>query len=448
MIPRFFRLFRWLILVTLVGCTGLPSSPGSDFSGTAVPTKNPPMTTLTGSAEGAKPLIPTTTQATINPTQVAGEQFVRIWLPPDFDPEANSLANELLKARLDEFMAENPGVRLEVRVKALDGPGGMLDSLIAANAAAPSALPDLVLLSRPLLESATVKGLLYPYDGLTSIMEDGNWFEYARQLAQVKTKTYGIPFAGDIMVLVYALSSVKTAPPSLQAVLSQGGAVLFPAADPQALFTLCIYLAEGGKLQDMQGRPILEEATLTNVLSYYQQASISEVMPYTLTQYSYDQQVWEALLGGQSPIAVTWTSTYLRSSQDKRENLAIAPLPTPDGEPFSLATGWSWALAGQDAVRRSLSVKLAEFLVNKDFLAKWTWAAGYLPPRLDALEDWQAPDTFKDIVQIADTAKLLPSADLVSILGPALEQAVLDVIAGKSDAKSAAKSAIDQINRR
>jgi hypothetical protein len=76
-------------------------------------------------------------------TQPSGGLLVRIWLPPEFDPNGNGAASGLLKARLEQYATENPEVRLEVRVKALDGTGGMLESLVAANAAAPLALPDL-----------------------------------------------------------------------------------------------------------------------------------------------------------------------------------------------------------------------------------------------------------------------------------------------------------------
>ncbi len=408
---------------------------------------NPPLDTPAGTLVGTALPIPTETKPVGNPTQVIVEQFVRIWLPSEFDPQANSPASRLLKARLDEFIVENPGVSLDVRVKALDGPGGMLDSLVAANAAAPLALPDLVLLSRPLLEAAAVKGLLYPYDGLTNVLDNGGWFDYARQLAQLKSRLYGLPFAGDALVLVYPSTQMNTPPSSLEAILSQKKALLFPAADPQGLFTMCMYLAQAGKLQDNQGRPVLEEKPLVDVLLFYQQASLTDVLPYTLTQYSYDEQVWEALLGDSSAMGVTWATSFLHSSQVERANLALAPLPTPAGKPFSLATGWSWALAGQDPDRRTLSLKLAEFLLDKDFLAEWTWAAGYLPPNLDALAGWQVSQTRQEIEQISTSAALLPSSDILSNLGPALEQAVIDVILGKSDAKSAARSAIDQGKR-
>ena len=318
---------------------------------------------------------------------------------------------------------------------------------MAANAAAPLALPDLVLLPRPLLESATLKGLLYPYDGLTSIMDDQSWFEYAKQSAEIKTSTYGIPFAGDALVLAYHPSLLETVPITLETTLSLGEVLLYPATDPQALFTIGMYLADGGSLQDEQGRPSLDEATLTNILEFVQRASMAGVMPYWLTQYSNDAQVWEAFVGNQYPMAITWTSSFLDHKQAAPADLALAPIPTPNDTPFTLATGWSWALAGQDPERRTQAIRLAEYLVDKEFLAEWTYAAGYLPPRADALQSWQDGDLRQVIEQISYSAWLMPPADIVSSLGPALEQAVVDVLKAQSDPQTAAQSVIDQINQ-
>jgi hypothetical protein len=82
-----------------------------------------------------------------------------------------------------------------VRIKALDGPGGLLDALSAANAAAPLALPDLILLPRPQLETAALKGLLTPFDGLSASLNNGDWYDYARDLAQLQDSTFGLPLA-------------------------------------------------------------------------------------------------------------------------------------------------------------------------------------------------------------------------------------------------------------
>jgi multiple sugar transport system substrate-binding protein len=223
--------------------------------------------------------------------------------------------------------------------------------------------------------------------------------------------------------------------------------LLFPATDPQGLFTHSNYLATGESLQDAEGRPSLDKDTLVNILEIYQRASQAGVMPYWLTQYSNDEQVWDAFKGEQFPMAVTWASIYMENKLNAPADLKLAPLPTPDGAPFTLATGWSWALAGKDPERRILSVRLAEFLVEKEFLASWTYAAGYLPPRVDALQIWQDANLRQMVEQISYSAQLMPPEDLISSTGPALEQAVVDVLKAQSDSQTAAVTAIDQVNR-
>jgi multiple sugar transport system substrate-binding protein len=445
-VKRIYVLIFTLLLV-LAGCSNLPvsiagSPPAATSTGEVAPSPTPTSSGEVGAS--ATPDVPEATQAS---TPSAGETLLRIWLPPEFDPEGESPASRLLEDRLDEFLAEHPEVRLEVRVKALSGTGGLLEALTAANVSAPLTLPDLVLLPRPLLESAALKGLLFPYDGLTVRLDDRNWFGYARQLASVKSSMYGLPFAGDALVLAYRPSMIESLPHNLEATLALGQVILFPAADPQALFTLGVYQEKGGSLQDEQGRPYLDKASLAGVLEFYQHASLAGTMPYWMTQYSDDGHVWEAFTGDQLPMAVTWVSMYMKNRPGAEDDLALAPVPTWDGIPFTLATGWSWALASQDPVRRHVSVQLAEFLTADEFLAAWSYAAGYLPPRVDALLRWQDEDLRQAIEQISYSAHLIPSIDLISSLGPALEQAVVKVLKAESDPQTAAQAVIDQVNQ-
>jgi len=248
-------------------------------------------------------------------------------------------------------------------------------------------------------------------------------------------------------VLVYHPSQLPTVPPDLESLLSQGKVLLFPATDEQALFTLSTYLAEGKSLEDAQGRPFLDESTLTRILEFDQRAGLAGMMPYWLTQYSNDAQIWEAFSGGEYAMAVTWASAYLEHKLTAPDDLAMAPLPTLDGAPFNLVTGWNWALAGQDTARRTISVQLAEFMVEADFLGKWSEAAGYMPPRIDALESWQQVDQRQMIEQISYSAWMMPPADMISSLGPALEGAVVDVLKSQSDPQSAAHKVIEQVNQ-
>ena len=159
-----FLLSLALICILLTSCT--PSAvTDSDPTLDAPPTPTPT-------------LIPT-----LESTQSAPEPIeLLLWLPPEFDPANGSPAGKLLQERLDSYTAQRADVRIETRVKASSGTGGLLDSLSTANAAAPLAVPDLVLLPRTSLEIAALKGLLIPYDGLSNAMNADDW--YPRSPAQ------------------------------------------------------------------------------------------------------------------------------------------------------------------------------------------------------------------------------------------------------------------------
>jgi multiple sugar transport system substrate-binding protein len=415
----------------LVGCEGILAPLG---------TPTPQVTPQATQTE-----LPTQQAALETPAQTAtppGPVTLRIWVPPQFDPTQQTLAGELMRSRIAEFSSRRPSVRVEVRVKAVDGPGGLLDSLTTASAAAPLALPDLVALPRPLQETAALKGLLHPYDNLTAALDDPDWYEFARQLALLQSSTFGLPFAGDVLVVVYHPLAIESAPASWPEALNLSSPLAFSAADPQALFTLGLYQSAGGAVRDDQGRPVLETNPLTAVLTFYQEAEKHGLMPVWLTQIQNDDQVWEAMQDGRADMAVTWASRFL---EETPADSAIAPIPTAEGKLYTLATGWVWALASPQPERQEISVQLAEFLTESGFLARWSQAAGYLPPRPSALSAWSDSDLQSVLNQIALSAQLYPSADVLTSLGPPLGDATVQVLKQQTDPLSAAQVAVESL---
>ena len=258
----------WLILLLIISLAGC-DAPGQP-DGTLTPAL--PTAVSQGTNGAGSTSIPETPAGTELPSQLPGVVTLRVWLPPEFDPYSGTPAGDLLKTRLEQFSAQNPGVSVEVRLKAVQGAGGLLESLVASSAAAPLALPDLVALPRPLLESAALKGLIYPYNTSNLSLEGEDWYEYARQMGTLQTTLFGLPFAGDALVLTYR-PDVLNPPQDWQALLDGNHLLVFPAADPNAYVTLVFYLAQDGLLQDEQGRPTLTESALLHVLDYYQQAA-------------------------------------------------------------------------------------------------------------------------------------------------------------------------------
>lgn len=426
--------FIWLVVLALLllsGCDQLPI-PGLSLSPTAT---NPPAT----------PTQPTPTQAA-SPEPAASPSpatlTLRLWLPPEFDPASGTPAGQLLQDRLDEFQNRRPNIKIETRIKAVDGAGGMINTLSTASAAAPLAVPDLVALPRRSIETAVQKGLLYAFDDIGPLAQ-ADWFEYALESDVLSQNQYSLPFAGDTLALLYRPEIVEVPPDTWDALRQIQYPLLFPAASPQAAFTLTQYLAAGGETEDSDGRPILDEENLTAVYIFYQQASAGEQMPFWLTQYESDNQVWEAYQDERGPMASIWLSSYLR---ELPEDSQVSQLPTPDGTPYTLSAGWVWAIPNPDPLRRQIGTELAVFLSEADFLADWTLAAGYLPTREEVLNGWNNVPLQALARQFIDSAHPSPSPDILNVIGPALQETTIDVLKQQDTPAAAAQRAADRVN--
>jgi ABC-type glycerol-3-phosphate transport system substrate-binding protein len=166
-------------------------------------------------------------------------------------------------------------------------------------------------------------------------------------------------------------------------------------------------------------------------------------MPYWLTQYETDEQSWEAFEDNKTVMAISWASHTL---QDPQADLSLAAIPTSDGLPYTLATGWAWALVSPNPDRQALSAQLAEFLTTPDFLGAWTEAGGYLPPRPEALLAWENTTYQSLFNQVIPSAQLMPSLDIVTTLGPVLQKATVDILKEQTDPITSAAEAIEELS--
>ena len=384
-----------------------------------------------------------TTQVTqteeVTPAPVTG---LVIWVPPEMDPELETEASRIFVSRLQLFSDLNNGIEVEVRVKALTGPGGLLDALTATSAAAPEALPDLIALSRADLETAALKSMVFPLDGLTEIPDDSDWYGFTREMALLQGGTFGLPFAADALALVYRPAALEEFPGSWTALLESGEALAFPADSDQALFPLAYYLAEGGLIQDTQRRPLLEVDPLTDVFRFLENGVQTGTFNESLIQYQTNGQVWTAFRDGQTNLAVTWVSYFL---QEGPADATLAPLYPISNGAVSLGTGMAWAVATPYENRQTLAVDLAEFLVHADFLAEWSMAAGYLPPRPSSLERWQNQSLRSTLSLVALMTQLRPSNDILTTIGPIMREGVRQILLGAVDPAQAAQVAVESL---
>ena len=383
-----------------------------------------------------------TDQAASTTATPTGPQTLEIWVPPEFDPSSGSAAAEKLRSRLAEFEAQNTDLLVSVRVKAASGPGGLIESLSAASAAAPAVLPALVALSRSDLETAALKGLVYSLDGLTHMVDDTDWYPYARQLALIQGSAFGLPFAGDAQLLLYRPAVLPDAPADWPGVINSNLPLAFAAADGQALTTLQLYLSAGGEVKDSQGRPTLQAEPLAQVLKLLDEGVKTGVFPNWLAQYQTDGQAWQAYREQRTQLLITWSSHYLA---DLPADTAATPLPSLGEKPVALATGWVWALSDPVVERRAASVRLAEFLVDSEFLSQWSLQAGYLPTRPSSLTAWSNEGLRSLLSPIALSAQVRPSNDLLLGLGPILEDATLQILKQQGDPVQIAQAAAERL---
>ena len=92
-----------------------------------------------------------------------------------------------------------------------------------------------------------------------------------------------------------------------------------------------------------------------------------------------------------------------------------------------------------------MAVALAEFLVQPEFLATWTKAAGYIPPRPTSLQGWQNQSIRNTISQIALMSRLRPSNDVILSLAPILREGSRQVLQEQVDPAQAAQLAIESL---
>lgn len=402
------RLLQLLLLIGMVLSAGCASLEPLLDSLTPVPTPTrrptstpPPTATATAPAPAQPPLL-------------------RIWLPPQFHPAADTDAATLLGERLEDFESQHPGLQLEVRARDTIGEDDVVEFLSLTNAAAPTVLPDLILLSRPQLEAAALRGLLHPFDGLSTELEDPNWYAYARQLARIQNTGYGLPFAGDALVLVYypELGTVV----SWEDVLSSEGQLVFPAGNLDGLVGLSLYASAGGDLVNAQGLPTLETAALTRVLTLVENAVSEDVFTASLANVTTEAQTLQIYRSGSANKAIIWILNY-RAAEDG----AVTPLPGLGEAPFSYATGWAWALAGSNPENQQLAVELAEYLVEDPFIGEWTSATGHLPTRPSSLEQ-----NDRTMTAILESAQPIPTRDVMVVLGPLMQEALTRVLNGET----------------
>jgi ABC-type glycerol-3-phosphate transport system substrate-binding protein len=148
-----------------------------------------------------------------------------------------------------------------------------------------------------------------------------------------------------------------------------------------------------------------------------------------MANYATDTPSMQAYRDGRANIAIAWTASY------QADDGVMQMIPSLSSTPHTFATGWIWALAGSDPENQQVATELAEFLIADEFTGTWLNETGYLPTRL-------FPDPELDA--ILDSAHVIPSNDVLSVLGPIMNQALIRILNG-DQLESVVRSAMEQV---
>ncbi|MEA1976518.1 MAG: ABC transporter substrate-binding protein [Chloroflexota bacterium] len=402
-------------------------------------TVNPTMT------PGPPTTIPSSPVPTTSATEVPqpAPRILTLWVAPPFAPDSETPAGALLTERLRSFEQIHPGLSIQVRVKTIGGPSGLLETLVAANAAAPALLPDAITFNPSNLEDAVSKDLIIGLDNVLPVPEAPDWYEFSLPAARVSGNFVGLPIASEVDILAYR-SDLYTSPPrSWDDLLSEPRSFLFPAGDPLATFTMAQYLSLDGYLLNSDEDPALNPAVLSEVLTFYNAALSAQILPYSVRQISTAEQSWSVLQDNGAASAVAPLSSYLLKHDP--EKLSAVPLPTQGGNGVGLASTWSWAIVTQDAERIPIVAELLAWLSAPDFLGLWTHSLGMLPPTSASLAAWPEGNDAALASSLVTVTQQMPPSSLRLTIGPVLFDAVEAVIGGGEAPTTAAQAAAEEL---
>lgn len=369
-----------------------------------------------------------------------------VWLPDELSPYTGGPGADLLAARLADFSAAHPDIEVQVVIKKRRGRGGLLDFLQTASIAAPSVLPDLVVLDEASLQVAARAGLLQPIGGLLPPGLEADLFPFATELGRVGETTFGLPLTAELQHMACSRIHFASPPVSWADVLSAGHPLIFPAAGENGVvndFTLIQYLGAGGHLTDKEGNPVLEQEPLKAVLDFYAQATATGVIsPFVVLSVGSAEGCWAHFQehGGMTVVNSRWFWT-------EGEGIAEpGPIPTRDGRPVALAEGWVAALVTTNPEQQQRAMTLVAWLLDPVGYGAWTRATGYLPVTQSGLAAWAlSAEQRETLTAILRGARVSPPRSLRERVGIPMQTAVEMVLQGRMSPEDAAALAAQSV---
>lgn len=421
-------LLVWLGLAgLLVGC-GAPS-----VTATPLPTQATVLQTATPTS-----VISAEATSGAEATAAPSGQVLRLWLPPQFAPTADTTEAKLLHSQITAFEDAHSGWKVDVRIKKLSGQGGLIDMLQTSLKAAPGVAPDVIALDGAMLMAAAT--LVQPLSAHIGDDELADYYPFALEAARIDDQLLGLPFAADAIGMVYSTIAYPSPPNSWADLRGESGAVWMPLADQSALVTIQQYSAMGGPVVDAAGQPTLDADALARVLAHYQAMDIAGSLPAASAAAADFSETWNAYRDNRAVAAAVTSSVYF-ANRRRLTNSAFTLIPTRDGIRLTYASQWNFALVTTDSTRQQTAIELMRWLALPENNGAWTAAANVLPARSKSLDYWATTGLSATAADVLAAARPMPRASLLAFIGPPIATAVQSVLAGQASPDSAASIA-------
>ena len=427
--PAFAAVF--LLTILLMGC-GQGTTPMTDTPppvGSPTPTETSPDRTATPTPrEGPWTLAP-----------------IQLWLPESLSPYGQGEAADILAEQLAAFSEENPTLQVETTVKRAHGRGGLLDFMRTARDAAPSVLPDLVVLDASDLETMVGTGLLHPLEPYVTPSVASDRYSFAVEVGAVGEELVGFVIGADLELLAYRPALFESPPISWTDVITPPVDFVFPAAGVDGRVndaTLVQYLGAGGKFTQM-GTATLSREPLLSVLEFYSDCvRTGSVSPSVVLDVGVTDRAWELLELEVADVGVVPASSFFPGGE---ERYRIGSPPSRYGRPIGMVSQAKViALVADGSDRQEVAMKLLNWLIDPERNAEWSYAAGLVPGTREGLRDW--PLTSADraaLHRVMEAAVPRPSSEELSTVGPLMQDAVEAVLSGELSPREATNRAVE-----
>ncbi len=448
---------RLLLLILLAGCGAgcaplrgflARPSPTAGLAPSPTPSQRPsPSLTSTPST------LPTVPWAVPSPTPTvgAGQSItLTVWLPAEMVPDLapSPEVGAFVASAHAAFLAAQRGARLTVAPKALYGPGGMLDMLLATQPVAPWRLPDIALVDASELPELVERGLATPLNDLISAAVWDDLFPFALEAVSADGGLYAVPFQVDIPLLVYQQQALPEPPQRWEQLLAGGAKIVFPAAQGEdgaaADLFMVQYLARGGKVTASPF--VLDAVIVARVLRDYRTAFERGILVPEAREAQTWEKSWAFYLAGSAEMTLAGSWQYLRDRTTLTGSL-YSVVPTVSAGRFTLARSLVWVILSQDPARRRLAAEYVTMMMDPERLGEWSAVSYHLPARRSSYATAFEPNLGAFFEEQLARANPYPLSPIYLKVRDEIARAIEDVLDGVTTPERAASSLVMTISR-